>query len=108
MTATVLPNLDRHTIEELRKRFPDLSEIELPKLEGVGKTADETIDRLLGRSRPSVWPWIAASIGLVALISAIGAYFAWFRRSSLPTPPVEDAWTVEPSVVDAVPGTDEV
>jgi len=102
MNATVLQNLDRNTIEDLRKRFPDLSEMELPKLEGVGKTADEAILRLLGRSQPSVWPWIAASIGLVALIGAIGAYFAWFRRSSLPTTPVEDAWTAEPSISDAI------
>jgi hypothetical protein len=96
MTAIVLPNIDEATLNDLRKRIPNLSEIELPKLEGVGKTAEETIDRLLGRSKPSIWPWVAASIGLVAVISAIGAYFAWFRRSTLPEPPVEDAWTNEP------------
>ncbi len=108
MNAFVLPNIDQTTIDELRKRIPNLSEIELPKLEGVGKTADDAIDRLLGRSQPSVWPWIAASIGLVAVIGAVGAYFAWFRRSALPTPPVEDAWTNEPGVSEAIALSEEV
>ncbi len=83
MTAIVLPDLDKATIDELRKKLPDLREIELPslpKMENVGKTADETIDRLLGRSRAPVWPWIAAGIGLVAVVGAIAAYFAWWRR----------------------------
>ena len=107
MTAIVLPNIDEATINEIRKRIPDLSEIELPKLDNVGKTAEEAIDRLLGRSRPSIWPWIAASIGLVAVISAIGAYFAWFRRSTLPKPPVEDTWTNEPGPSEALALSDE-
>ncbi len=83
MTAIVLPDIDKATIDELRKKLPDLREIELPslpKMENVGKTADETIDRLLGRSRAPVWPWIAAGIGLVAVVGAIAAYFAWWRR----------------------------
>jgi hypothetical protein len=83
MTAIVLPDIDKSTIEELRKRIPDLSEIELPNLPSmkkVSKTTDETIDRLLGRSRAPVWPWIAAGIGLVAVIGIVAAWFAWFRR----------------------------
>jgi len=52
----------------------------------VSKTADQTIDRLLGRSKPSVWPWVAAGIGLVAVVGAIAAYFAWWRRPSWETP----------------------
>ena len=32
MTAIVLPDIDRSTLEELKKRIPDLSEIELPNL----------------------------------------------------------------------------
>lgn len=80
MTAFTLPEIDRSTIDELKKRFPSLSEIELPRMEHVGKSADEAVDRLLGRSRTPVWPWIATGIGLVAVIGAIAAYFAWFRR----------------------------
>ena len=66
MTAIVLPDIDRSTIEELRKKIPNLSEIELPQMpsmEKVGKTADDTIDRLLGRQKAPVWPWIAAGPG---------------------------------------------
>jgi hypothetical protein len=83
MTAIVLPDIDKSTIEELRKRIPNLLEIELPNLPSmkkVGKTTDQTIDRLLGRSRAPVWPWIAAGIGLVAVIGIVAAWFAWFRR----------------------------
>ena len=89
MTAIVLPDIDRSTIEELKKRIPDLSEIELnlpsrkemsKTAKEVGKTADDTIDRLLGRRRAPAWPWIAAGIGLVAVVGAIAAWFAWFRR----------------------------
>ncbi|TME10776.1 MAG: hypothetical protein E6I65_07935 [Chloroflexi bacterium] len=94
MTAIVLPDVDKSTIEELRKRIPDLSEIELPNLPSMKKVSqatDQTIDRLLGRSRASVWPWIAAGIGLVAVIGVVAAWFAWFRR---PTWQAEsDSWS---------------
>ena len=84
MTAFVLPNLDQSTIDELRKRIPDLSEIDLPKLESVGKdvgkTADQALDRLLGRSRTPVWPWVAGSIALAAIVGALAAWLTWFRR----------------------------
>jgi hypothetical protein len=94
MSAIVLPDLDKSTIDELRKRIPDLKEIELPslpKMEQVGKTADETIDRLLGRSKAPVWPWVAAGIGLVAIAGAVAAYFAFWRRPSWETP--SEPWT---------------
>jgi len=96
MTAIVLPDIDRSTIEELKKRIPDLTEIELnlpsrkeinKTAKDVGKTArdvskttEETIDRLLGRKRTPMWPWVAAGIGLVAVAGIIAAWFAWFRR----------------------------
>lgn len=80
MTAFTLPEIDRSTLDELKKRFPSLSEIELPKMETVGKSADEAVDRLLGRKKAPVWPWIATGISLVAVVGAIAAYFAWFRR----------------------------
>jgi hypothetical protein len=90
MTAIVLPDIDKSTIDELRKRIPNLSEIELPKLETVGKTADEKIDQLLGRSRSPVWPWVAAGIGLVAIVGAVSAWFAWWRR---PATINDEPWT---------------
>jgi hypothetical protein len=106
MTAIVLPDIDRSTVEELRKKIPNLSEIELPQMpsiEKVGKTADETIDRLLGRQKSPVWPWVAAGIGLVAVIGAIAAYFAWFRR---PTWQASDAWSASPAAPE--PATDDL
>ena len=101
MTAIVLPDLDRKTIEELRKKIPNLSEIELPDLPSmkqVSKTTDETIDRLLGRSKAPVWPWIAAGVGLVAVIGALAAYFAWFRRPTWES--TGDAWATESTASD--------
>ena len=95
MTAIVLPDVDRSTIDELMKRLPNLKEIELPKMEHVGRDAEKAVDRLLGRSRAPVWPWVAAGIGLVALVGVIGAYFAWFRR-----PAWEDS-TADPSMTSA-------
>lgn len=97
MTAIVLPDIDRSTVEELRKKIPNLSEIELPQMpsiEKVGKTADETIDRLLGRQKSPVWPWVAAGIGLIAVIGAIAAYSAWLRR---PTWEASDSWSASPT-----------
>jgi hypothetical protein len=98
MTAFTLPEVDRSTIDELKQRFPTLSEIELPKMEHVGKAADEAVDRLLGRSRAPVWPWIATGIGLVAVIGAIAAYFAWFRR---PTWDAAAGWSADNATTDA-------
>jgi hypothetical protein len=85
MTAIVLPDLNQKTIDDVRQRIAsltdvDLSKIELPQLQEVGKGADQAIDKLLGRSRAPIWPWIAAGIGLVAVIGAIGAWFAFIRR----------------------------
>jgi hypothetical protein len=82
MTAIVLPDIDRATLEELKKRIPSLSEIEMPSMETAGKKADQTIDRLLRRSRPSAWPWIAAGVFVVALIGTVAAFFTWNRRAS--------------------------
>jgi hypothetical protein len=57
----------------------------------MSKTADATIDRLLGRSRAPVWPWIAAGVGLVALAGIVAAWFAWFRRPTWEAP--AEPWT---------------
>jgi hypothetical protein len=111
MTAIVLPDIDRTTVDELRKKIPNLSEIELPTLpsiEQVGKTADQTIDRLLGRKRVPVWPWIAAGIGLAAVVGIIAAYFAWFRRPTWKTP--RETWSSAPGTTDtsSSAATDEI
>jgi hypothetical protein len=114
MTAIVLPDIDRSTIDELKKRIPDWSEIDLnlPSAKDVGKSADQAIDRLLGRSRRPVWPWVAAAIGLVAIGGVVAAWFAWFRRpawqgasfgggagSDSGGPSINDTWpTSEPSL----------
>jgi hypothetical protein len=92
MTAIVLPDLNQKTIDDLRERVSklsdidfskiDLSKIEMPALQDVGKSADQAIDRLLGRSRMPMWPWIAAGIGLIAVIGAITAWFTVIRRSA--------------------------
>ncbi|HYK96241.1 MAG TPA: hypothetical protein VE011_10305 [Candidatus Dormibacteraeota bacterium] len=96
MTAIALPDLNQKTIDDLRDRVSklgddlsridlskiDLSKIDMPSLQDVGKGADQTIDRLLGRSRAPIWPWIAAGVGLVAVIGAIAAWFTFLRRPS--------------------------
>src|SRR5215213_5412084 len=79
MAAIVLPDID---FEELKKSIPSLAEIDLPRMEKAGKRADETIDRLLGRSRTPAWPWVAAGVFLVALIGTVAAFFTWNRRAS--------------------------
>jgi hypothetical protein len=104
MTAIVLPDIDKATIDDLLKKLPDLREIELPdlpKMKAVGKTAEDTIDRLLGRSKAPVWPWVAAGIGLVALVGAVAAYFAWWRRPSWDTP--SEPWTASTTSDAEVP-----
>jgi hypothetical protein len=78
----------------------------MPSIEKVGKSADETIDRLLGRQKAPVWPWVAAGIGLVAVIGALAAYFAWFRR---PTWEASDAWTTTPPTPETMtPAADDL
>jgi len=83
MTAIVLPDLDRSTLEDLKDRMPSLhlSELELPSMERAGRQADRAIDRLLGRSRtPSMWPWIAGIIGITAIIGIAAAFVSMNRR----------------------------
>lgn len=95
MTAIVLPDIDKSTLEELRRRIPDLSEIELPampSMEKVGKRADATIDKLLGRSKAPVWPWVALGIAIVSIVGGIAAYMTWFRRSPWSTS-TDEPWT---------------
>ena len=102
MTAIALPDLDRSTVDDFRKKIPNLTELELPNMpsmQKVGKTADETIDRLLGRSRAPVWPWVVAGIGLVAIVGLIAAWFAWFRRPSWDGS-AQEGWSTEATTTD--------
>jgi hypothetical protein len=82
MTAIVLPDIDRSTLQDLKQRMPSLrlADIELPSMERAGRQADQAIDRLLGRSRPSVWPWLAAAIGIAAIVGTVAAVLTWGRR----------------------------
>ena len=116
MTAIVLPDIDKATIDELLKKLPDLREIELPnlpKMKDVSKTADDTIDRLLGRSRAPVWPWVAAGIAIIGVIGAVAAYVTWWRRPSWETPSEpwataptpDDTYVPAPTSDDAIKGT---
>jgi hypothetical protein len=106
MKNTVLPDLDRETIERLKQRFPDLSNVDLPKMENVGKTADETIDRLLGRSRAPIWPWVAAVLGLVAVLGTVAAYLTWLRRPPMELAESLTADTADSDVGEPTNGTD--
>src|SRR5690349_805006 len=118
MTAIVLPDIDKSTVDELRKRIPNSSEIDLsslkkldlkhldlPKLETVGKSADDSINRLLGRSRAPVWPWVAMGIGLVAVIGGIAAYMTWWRRPAWES--TSEPWTASEPVSTAETFTEE-
>jgi hypothetical protein len=92
MKAILLPDID---LDALRKAIPALADLDVPSMEEAGRKADETIDRLLGRSRMPVWPWLVIGAVLVAVIGSIAAVFSLNRRSGwtpddepVPTPDV--------------------
>ena len=87
MVAIALPDVDRRKLERIRDRLTpltalDLSEIELPGLERVGRRAERTVDRLTGRSRTSIWPRLALGLGLLAVIGLAVVVFGSSRRSA--------------------------
>jgi hypothetical protein len=95
MATIVLPDVDRSTLDELRKHLPNLAEVEIPKMEDLGRQADETIDRLRGRSRAPSWPWwawLATALGVMAIVGGI-AYLMTWRRSSTWSASTTDPWT---------------
>lgn len=98
MKTTIPFHVDTADLARLKEHIPDLSELELPKLQTVGRTADETIDRLLGRSRTPVWQFVVTGIGLVAVVGAIAAAFLWMRR------PLMDVAVEAPSSESATTG----
>lgn len=92
MTAIVLPDID---LDALRKAIPSLADVELPSIEEAGRKADETIDRLLGRSRTPIWPWLAVGAVIVAVVGSIAAVFSLNRRSAWT--PVDEPMATGPS-----------
>ena len=88
MTAIVLPDIDRSTLEDIKHRLPSLrlADIELPSMERAGREADRAIGRVLGRSRPSIWPWLAAAIGVAAIVGTLAALVTWNRRTGWTSP----------------------
>jgi hypothetical protein len=89
-------------VSELKNRMPDLgdlADIDLPRMERVGRdagrSADEALDKLLGKSRNPIWPWIAAVLGLAAVVGVIAAYMAWMRRPPVDKSTTESQWTSE-------------
>jgi hypothetical protein len=104
MSAISLPEFDKLSIEDLRQRFSKLSELDLskidtPSLERAGKSADQAIDRVLGRSRTPAWPWLATGLGLVVVVGAIAAWFAFLRRPD---------WRRTSSGIDSQPPIDAI
>lgn len=91
-------------VSEIKNRLqdlpdlPNLSEIDLPRMERVGRNAgrnaDETIDRLLGRSRNPIWNWLAVGLGLAVVAGVVAAYMAWMRRPSAIRSPIGEPTTV--------------
>lgn len=95
-------------VTELKHRMPDLgdlADIDLPRMERVGRdagrSADEAIDKLLGKSRNPIWPWIAAVLGLAAVVGVIAAYMAWMRRPPVEPSTPEPRWTPAPKPEDS-------
>lgn len=91
MTAAMLRAVEpaRDTVLD---RLPDPARVVLPSLELLGRRADETVDRLRGRSRRPAWGrWLigAAAIGGIVLVVASVA-LTW-TRSSRGEPDGDDA-----------------
>jgi hypothetical protein len=82
MSASVKPDIDYSKLEDLRKRVADLTDVDLPAAEDVGRRAGETVDRLLRRQRRrTAWPQILAVAGLITVIGLLMAWLSWGRRS---------------------------
>ncbi|MEO5703979.1 MAG: hypothetical protein ABIZ52_00470 [Candidatus Limnocylindrales bacterium] len=107
MNATSPIHVDSGDLARLKDRMPDLSALDLPKLQVVGRNADQTIDRLLGRSRTPTWAWIATGLGLIAIIGAIATYF-WMRRPiDVVDTDLDDDATTTPGYGDSTNGYSE-
>jgi hypothetical protein len=77
--------LDRR--DELLDRIPDLSQMDLPSLELLGRRADEAVDKLRGRSRRPAWPWLLGGVVVIGVaIAAASAVMTWSRSRTQPWP----------------------
>ncbi|MEO7664035.1 MAG: hypothetical protein ABIV26_02845 [Candidatus Limnocylindrales bacterium] len=108
-TATALRSIDP-AIEEIRNRIdrlPDLSQMDLPSLEALGRHADEAVDRLRGRQRRSALPWVFAGIGVIAIAGVATAFVVqtWSRNRADETWPDESLDSFN-GMSDAGTGTD--
>jgi hypothetical protein len=74
MTEIKLPHVELPDVE--------LPDVELPTMSEVRQGAADTIDRLLGRERMPIWPWVVLSVVLIGLIGSIAGVFAWNRRTA--------------------------
>jgi hypothetical protein len=90
MAAIAMPDIDRRKLERIRDRLTpltamDLSDIDLPELDQIGRQigrqAERARDRVTGRSRRSIWPRLALGLGLLALVGVAIAIFGSSRRS---------------------------
>jgi hypothetical protein len=90
MAAIAMPDIDRRKLERIRDRLTpltamDLSDIDLPELDQIGRQigrqAERARDRVTGRSRRSIWPRLAIGLGLLALVGVAIAIFGSSRRS---------------------------
>lgn len=100
MAAIALPDLDRQKLDRIRDRLTPLTAIDLPDfelpdldlsgLEQAGRRAEGTIDRLTGRSRPSIWPRLAVGLGLLALVGLAIVVLGSSRRGAWGTTELDD------------------
>jgi hypothetical protein len=71
------------TVDDIRDRMGDLPRIPIPRLEDIGRQADETVDRLRGRPARPFWLRPVLVIGFLGVIAAIGAVaMSWSRGRS--------------------------
>ena len=104
-TATVLRAMEPARDElldrkdELLDRLPDLSQMDLPSLELLGRRADEAVDKLRGRSRRPAWPWLLGGVVVIGVaIAAASAVMTWSRHRT-------EAWPDD--AVDGLDGATE-
>jgi hypothetical protein len=71
--------------DSLLDRLPDPSHMDLPKLELLGRRADETVDRWRGRPRRPIWAWVLAAIAITGIaIAAASVVMSWNRNRGEP------------------------
>ena len=112
MTASVLRAIEPARDElmdrkdEFLDRLPDLSQMDLPSLQLLGRRADEAVDRLRGRSRRPAWPWLLGGLVVVGVaIAAASAVMTW-SRSRTDTWPDDAVDGLERASEDLGTGTD--